>query len=135
MRRWETAAFYRHYLATVNAHAFDRLAPFVAGDVRVNDELRGLTGYAEGLRSVVRVFPDHHWELRSLVIDGDSIASHITGTGTHQGEFLGVAPTGRRVTIPEFAIYHLEDDRIARVWGTVDHAAVLAQLSVTGESP
>jgi predicted ester cyclase len=129
VRRSETAAFYRHYLATVNAHAFDRLTAFVAEGVQINDEPRGLTGYAEGLRSVVRAFPDHHWELRSLVIDGDSIAAHLTGTGTHRGDFLRRAATGRRVTIPEFAIYHLDGDRIARVWGTVDHPAVLAQLS------
>jgi len=128
MRRAETAAFYRHYLAACNAHAFDRLQAFVAGDVWVNDQPRGLTAYVAGLRAVVRAFPDYHWELRSLLIDGDSIAAHFTDTGTHLGEFLGVPPTGRTVTTSEFAVYRLARDRIAQVWVTADNLTLLDQL-------
>jgi predicted ester cyclase len=128
MRRAETAAFYRHYLAACNAHAFDRLQTFVAGDVWVNDRPLGLTAYVAGLRAVVRAFPDYHWELRSLLIEGDSIAAHFTDTGTHLGEFLGVAPTGRTVTTSEFAVYRLARDRIAQVWVTADNLTLLDQL-------
>ena len=127
-RRSEAAAFYRHYLAACNDHAFDRLPAFVAGNVWVNDEPRGLTAYAAGLRAVVAGFPDYHWELRHLLIDGDSIAAHLTGAGTHQGEFLGVAATGRRVATAEFVVYRLENDRIAQVWETADDLALLRQL-------
>jgi aspartyl-tRNA synthetase len=128
MRRSEAAAFYRHYMAACNAHAFDRLSAFVAEDVWVNDEPQGLTAYVAGLRAVVRAFPDYHWELRHLLIEGDSIAAHFTDTGTHRGEFLGVAPTGRRITISEFAVYRLEHDRIAQVWVAADNLSLLDQL-------
>ena len=132
MRRSEAAAFYRHYMAACNAHAFDRLSVYVAQDVRVNDEPQGLKAYVAGLREVVRAFPDYHWQLRSLLIDGDSIAAHFTDTGTHRGEFLGVAPTGRRITTREFAVYHLRDDRIAEVWVVADNLALLDQLADSG---
>ncbi len=128
MRRSEAAAFYRHYLAACNAHAFDRLSAFVAGDVQVNDSPRGLRAYVAGLRSVVRAFPDYHWQLRSLLIDGDSIAAHFNDTGTHLGEFLGIPPTGRRISRQEFAIYRLKDDRIAEAWVTADNLTLLQQL-------
>jgi aspartyl-tRNA synthetase len=128
MRRSEAAAFYRHYLAACNAHAFDRLSTFVADDVWVNDQPQGLTAYVAGLREVVRAFPDYHWELRHLLIEGDSIAAHFTDTGTHRGEFLGVAPTGRRITTSEFAVYRLERDRIAQVWVAADNLTLLDQL-------
>ena len=127
MRRSEAAAFYRHYMAACNAHAFDRLSDFVAEDVRVNDEPQGLTAYVAGLRAVVRAFPDYHWEIRGLLIDGDSIAAHFVDTGTHRGEFLGVAPTGRRITTREFAVYQLRDDRIAEVWVAADNLNLLEQ--------
>lgn len=127
-QRSEAAAFYRHYLAACNAHAFDRLPEFVAEDVWVNDEPQGLMGYVAGLRRVVKAFPDYHWQLRSLLIDGNSIAVHLTDTGTHQGEFLGVPPTGRRVMTSEFAVYRLEHDRIAQVWVTADNLTLLGQL-------
>jgi aspartyl-tRNA synthetase len=128
MRRSEAAAFYRHYLVACNAHAFDRLADFVAEDVWVNDRPQGLTAYVAGLRAVTRAFPDYHWELRHLLIEGDSIAAHFTDTGTHLGEFLGVAPTGRVITTSEFAIYRLEQDRIAQVWVAADNLTLLNQL-------
>ncbi|MFI7543272.1 ester cyclase [Actinoplanes sp. NPDC049599] len=127
-RRSETAAFYRHYLAACNAHAFDRLAEFVAEDVWVNDRPVGLTAYVAGLREVVGAFPDYHWELRSLLIEGDSIAVHFTDTGTHLGPFLGVAPTGRWITTSEFAVYRLREDRIGQVWVATDRLALLEQL-------
>jgi len=96
MRRSEAAAFYRHYLAAGNAHAFDRLSDFVAEDVRVNDEVQGLPAYVAGLREVVRAFPDYHWQLRGLLIDGDSIAAHFTDTGTHLGSsWAWRRPAGR----------------------------------------
>jgi len=128
MRRSEVAAFYRHYLAVCNAHAFDRLSAFVAEDVWVNDRWQGLTAYVAGLRAVVRAFPDYHWQLRGLLIDGDSIAAHFTDTGTHRGEFMSVAPTGRQVTTSEFAVYRLERERIAQVWVTADNLRLLEQL-------
>src|SRR5688500_16582099 len=128
MRRSEAAAFYRHYMAACNAHAFDRLSVFVAEDVWVNDEPQGLTAYVAGLRAVVRAVPAYDWALRHLLIEGDSIAAHFTDTGTHRGEFLGVAPTGRRFTTSEFAVYRLEHDRIAQVWVAADNLSLLDQL-------
>jgi predicted ester cyclase len=47
-------------------------------------------------------FPDWHWEIRNLVVDGDYIAGHFTVTGTHRGAFQGIEATDRRVTISEF---------------------------------
>jgi aspartyl-tRNA synthetase len=128
MRRSEAVAFYRHYMAACNAHAFDRLPDFVAEDVRVNDERQGLTAYVAGLRKVVRAFPDYHWEIRGLLVDGDSIAAHFVDTGTHLGEFMGVPATGRKVTVREFAVYRLKDDRLAEVWVVADNLTLLDQI-------
>jgi len=135
VRRSEAEAFYRHYLAACNDHAFDRLPDFVAADVEVNGVRQGLTGYLAGLRAVVRAFPDYRWNLRDLVIDGSRIAARLTTTGTHEGNFLGVPPTGRTIRTQEFAIYHLAADRIAQVWATADNQALLAQLRKTTPRP
>ena len=135
VRRSEAEAFYRHYLAACNDHAFDRLPEFVAADVEVDGVRRGLAGYVAGLRAVVRAFPDYRWSLRDLVIDGDRIAARLTNTGTHQGDFLGVPATGRTIRTQEFAIYHLAADRIARVWATADNQALRAQLRQPAPRP
>jgi predicted ester cyclase len=121
-------AFYRRYNAVCNEHHFDRLGDFVAEDVWVDGSPTGLAAYADGLRDVVRAFPDYRWELRHLLVDGDWIAAHFVDSGTHQGSAFGVPATGRRVQTQEFAFYRVEDGNIAEVWVTADNLRILDQL-------
>ena len=121
------AEFYRRYNACCNEHRFEDLAQFVARDVVIDGTVGGLDAYAEELRVVVRAFPDYHWELRHLLVDPPWIAAHLTDTGTHRGPFLGVSATGRSVTIPEFAIYRIDADRITEVWGNAFGVHLLQQ--------
>jgi len=120
--------FYRRYNAVCNEHDFDRLGEFVAEDVWVDGSPTGLAVYADGLRDVVRAFPDYRWELRHLLVDGDWIAAHFVDSGTHQGSAFGVPATGRRVQTQEFAFYRVEDGNIAEVWVTADNLRILDQL-------
>jgi predicted ester cyclase len=122
------ATFYRRYNACCNEHRFDDLREFVAPDVVINGVDRGLDAYADGLRAVVRAFPDYRWELRHLVVDAPWIAAHFTDTGTHRGVFLGVRATGRSVGTQEFAFYRVDDGQIAEVWGTAFHVHLLEQI-------
>ena len=128
MTKNELAEFYRRYNACCNEHRYDDLGEFVAPGVVINGTDRGLDAYAEGQRIVVSGFPDFHWELRHLVIDAPWIAAHLTDTGTHRGTFFGVEPTGRAVSIEEFAFYRVEAGRIAEVWGMTFHVELLDQL-------
>jgi predicted ester cyclase len=121
--------FYLRYLAACNAHDFDALGRFVDRDVHVNDAWQGLTAYTDGLREVVRGFPDYHWDLRDLFVDGDRIAARFTDTGTHLGEAFGIPATGRRVHTREFAFYRLAGGLIREVWVTADNEELKRQLT------
>src|SRR4051794_17949414 len=116
----DLAGFYRRYNAGCNEHRVEDLAEFVAGDVVTNGIEHGLDAYAEGLRAVVRAFPDYRWELHHLLTDPPWIAAHFADTGTHRGPFLGVPATGRFVSTQEFAVYRVDAGRIAEVWVTAD---------------
>jgi predicted ester cyclase len=124
----DLAAFYRRYNACCNEHRFEDLAEFVAPDVVANGAERGLDAYVEGLRAVVRAFPDYRWDLRHLVIEPPWIAAHFADTGTHRGRFLGVPATGRSVSTQEFALYRVDAGRIVEVWVTADDLQLLQQL-------
>ena len=124
----ELAAFYRRYNACCNEHRFETLYEFVSYDVVINGADRGLDAYADGLRSVVRAFPNYRWELRHLAVDAPWIAAHLADKGTHLGPFLGVPATGRSVRTQEFAFYRVDAGRIAEVWGTAFHVHLLEQL-------
>jgi aspartyl-tRNA synthetase len=128
MTRQELAGFYRRYNACCNEHRFDDFHEFVAPDVLINGGEIPSDAYTDGLRVVTRAFPDYRWEVRHLVIDPPWIAAHLTDTGTHRGPFSGVAPTGRTVSTPEFAVYRVDAGRIAEVWGMAFHLPLLDQI-------
>ncbi|TCO34581.1 putative ester cyclase [Kribbella steppae] len=121
-------AFYRRYLTRCNEHRFDDLGEFVDADVRVNGVPTGLDQYAAGMRAVVDAFPDYHWDLQHLLVDGDWLSAHLIDTGTHTGTFLDVPATGRTVSAEEFAIYRFSDGKIVDSWGNLD-SSVRHQLT------
>jgi predicted ester cyclase len=129
------AAFYRRYNACCNEHRFEDLPQFVARDVVINGTDRGVDAYADGLRAVVRAFPDYHWELRHLLVDAPWIAAHLADTGTHRRPFLGVPPTGRSVSTQEFAFYRIDADQITEVWGTAFGVHLLQQIRERKSEP
>jgi aspartyl-tRNA synthetase len=122
-------AIYRQYLERCNAHEFATLDEFVDRDVRVNGHPLGLDQYQEGLQRVVDAFPDYHWHLDQLLGEGDYLAARFTDSGTHQGIFLMIAPSGTFITTQEFAFYHVVDGKIAEVWVTADNLSTLLQIS------
>jgi predicted ester cyclase len=65
--------------------------------------------------------------MRHIVVDADYIACHFTVTGTHRGS-SGVEATGRRVSISEFTLYHVEDGKFVEVWDLADMDAVMRQI-------
>jgi predicted ester cyclase len=121
-------SFYRRYNEACNAHEFSRLGEFVAADVQVDGEPRGVDGYIAGLEAVVAAFPDYRWDIQHLLIEGSWLSAHFIDTGTHDGIFMGVPATGRVVTTQEFAIYRIDAERIVEVWGTADDLRLLEQL-------
>jgi predicted ester cyclase len=94
-------------------------------------EWRGLKGIKSAVTSHRSSFPDWHERLDDIVAEGDRVVIRITSTGTQQGEFAGIAPTGRRITIEEFHIYRLVGGKIVEQWGMPDVHGLMEQLSAT----
>jgi len=95
----------------------------------------GATG-AQALKQVMtvlhRAFPDLHVAVEDLIAEGDKVVGRNTVTGTHQGEYMGLRPTGKSVAYDEIFIFRFASGRIAEIWGVVD---VLSQLKQLGLIP
>lgn len=95
----------------------------------------GMTG-VEALKQVwvtlLRAFPDLHVAIEDVIAEGDKVVHRNTVTGTHQGEYRGVAPTGKPISYNEIFIFRFTDGRITEIWGVVD---VLTQLNQLGVIP
>ncbi|WP_424533431.1 ester cyclase [Sphaerisporangium viridialbum] len=91
----------------------------------------GATG-AQALKQVwavlIRAFPDIHVTVEDVIEEGDKIVSRNTVTGTHQGEYRGLPPTGKSITYNEIFIVRFAGGRIAEIWGVVDVFSQMRQL-------
>ena len=75
-------------------------------------------------------FPDLHSTIDQLIAEGDIVAGRMTTTGTHRGEFMGIPPTGKRVTFSEIHIVRIADGKAVEHWGNSDDLGMMQQLGV-----
>ena len=127
-QREENRSLYLSYLEYCNEHDLDGMASFYTSTIKVSDLPMDPAAVSAQFAPLLSAFPDWHWEIRNLVVDGDHIAVHFTVTGTHRAAFQGIEATGRRVTTSEFTFYRLEDGKFAEVWDLADMDAVMRQI-------
>ncbi len=75
-------------------------------------------------------FPDAQTTIEDLVAKGDTVVKRWTVRGTHQGELMGIPPTGKPVTLAGVTIYRLAGGQIVEGWWTYDSLGLLQQLGV-----
>ncbi len=93
-----------------------------------------LSAGIDGIKQYVRLYrspiPDLHFEVKTLIAEGNFVAALYTAQGTHRNTFLGIAPTGKFGIVTGATIYRIEDDRIAEMWVHWDVMGLLRQLGV-----
>ncbi len=75
-------------------------------------------------------FPDSHHTIEAMIAEDDKVVTHFKVHATHRGEFMGIAPTGRQITMTGIWIHRLVNGQIVegRTWGVVDFLGLLQQL-------
>ncbi len=104
-------------------------------DVRISTPLPIQATGAQALKQVwailLRAFPDLHVTVEDVIAEADRVVTRNTVTGTHQGELMGIPPTGKSVSYNEIFIFRFVNGRIAETWGVVDSLSLMRQLGVT----
>ena len=95
-------------------------------------QARGPDGFRTYVGMVRAAFPDFHNALEETIAEGDRIAARLTWTGTHRGPFLGIAPTGRRISYQGVGLFTVAGGRLASAWVVGDGYALLRQLGALG---
>jgi steroid delta-isomerase-like uncharacterized protein len=108
---------------------------YLSDDFVNNDPPFGASADREGMRAAGAMFravcPDWHSDLELLVAEGDIVVERFTASGTHTGaELMGVAASGRTITLPGINIFRLRDGRIVERWGRLDDLGLLGQLGL-----
>lgn len=130
----ENKALVRHAYEELNKGNLDGMDEVFATDVIVHtpggQEAHGLEEGKQLFAKLWYAFPDHHETVDDMVAEGDKVVARARWTGTHQGEFQGMAPTGKHVTLKAITIYRIVGGKIVEIWEEADILGMMQQLGV-----
>lgn len=90
----------------------------------------GREGFKNQWRKWREAFPDLHFEIVDLVAEGDKVLSRWVLTGTHEGEFLGLAPTGKSIRVEGMSLDRIENGLVVEGFDGWDALGMRQQLGV-----
>ena len=82
-----------------------------------------------------RACPDWRSDIEQLIAEGELVVEQFTASGTHRGELMGVAATGRELTLRGINIFRVRDGLITERWGRLDQLGLLRQLGLAPQVP
>ena len=134
------AATARRFYDLINTGDLDRFGDALADDFVEHEETPGLAPTKEGVLEFFRMyraaFPDMRMEPQDVLVSGDKVVIRARVTGTHQGELMGMPPTGKRIDIQLIDIIRFGDDGLAlEHWGVIDSLAMMQQLGAVPDGP
>lgn len=107
---------------------------YVLHDPSLPEEVHGPEGYKSYVRELREAFPDLTVSDDAMITEGDTVAIRYSWRGTHEGEFMGIEPTGKRVEGTGMVFVRFEDGKVREDWIIDDSLGLLRQLGVI-ESP
>lgn len=123
----------RRLYELINAADVDGFSEVMADDFVEHEETPGLEPTREGVqeffRTYLAAFPDLRFTVEDMISDGNKVVSRVKATGTHEGEFMGMPPTGKRIDVQLIDIVRFGDDGLAHEhWGVFDALTMMQQL-------
>jgi steroid delta-isomerase-like uncharacterized protein len=85
-------------------------------------------GLKQLMPAVWTAFPDMHYVVEDMIAEGDKVATRLTFRGTHQGELMGIPPTGKVVRVTGIYISRFAGGKCVEDWRQVDDLGFLQQL-------
>jgi steroid delta-isomerase-like uncharacterized protein len=129
------AATTRRLYDLINVGDFEGFGQLLADDFVEHEDL---PVQAAGLEAPKRLFtmfragfPDMRWTAEDVLPSGDKVVARVRVTGTHQGEFMGIPPTGKSIDVQLIDIIRFGDDGLGHEhWGVFDQMKMMQQLGV-----
>ncbi len=125
-------ALVRRYQDIYNSNNLDALGEVLSPDFKPHNLMPGvpasLEGYTMMHQSTLTSYPDFHVAIDDLFGEGDKIVMRFTITGTHEGEFIGIPPTGKKINVTGISIFRIANGQIIEHWGEEDSLGWMQQL-------
>jgi steroid delta-isomerase-like uncharacterized protein len=92
----------------------------------------GPRGFHEFYSAIRAALPDARYEVDDLVAEDDKVVVRWRLLGTHEGDFRGIAPSGRAITLAGIAIYRVAEGKLMERWVVTDLHGVLEEIGSAG---
>ena len=106
---------------------------YIGHDPSMPDPTRGPEGFKEFIRTYQTAFRDARVTVEEQLAEGDIVATRWTGRGIHEGELMGIAPTGKETTVTGITISRLRNSKVVEEWTNWDTLGMLVQLGAVPE--
>jgi len=127
----ENKAIILRLAEVLNKRALTLLDDLIAPDFFDHDrQVRSLESYKQYENNLYNAFPDIHRTIEDIIAEGDKVWIRMKGTGTHKGEFQGLAPTGKTFTLTGVMIWRIVDGKVVEKTGVYDFMDFYKQLGV-----
>ena len=93
-------------------------------------DMNGIEEYKQIYSSFLSAFHDTQLVVEDLIAEGDKVMSRVSMNCTHKGEFEGIPPTGKVLTVSAFTVFRLVDGKIAEEWEVLDELGMMHQLGM-----
>ncbi len=121
----------------INAGNLGVIDELIADDFVDREEFPGIPSDKEGTRQFFTIFrsgfPDMRMEPQDVLVDGDLACIRSTTSGTHQGNFMGMPPSGKRFEVTGFDLIRVRDGQVVEHWGVMDAMKMMQQLGAIPE--
>jgi steroid delta-isomerase-like uncharacterized protein len=118
-----------------NQGNLNKASEFLADEVRFHDPVfpnlnPGIQNIRNHIEQCRKAFPDLNLTVDDTIAERDEVVLHWRASGTHKGQFLGMQPTQRKVTVDGTSIFRLEGSKIAESHANWNLATMMMQLGV-----
>jgi len=129
----ENKAIVRKMFEAINKQTHASLDKLMAPNFILHMHTKQTHGWGVNRQVVeneIKAFPDFHVAIEDIIAEGDKVCVRLQETGTHRGEYLGLAPTGNKLSYTVVAIWRIVEGKIAEAWIVYDQMDFLKQLGV-----
>jgi steroid delta-isomerase-like uncharacterized protein len=128
----DNKAVFRRWCEVISQNRLDRVEEIIAPDEVDHTVPPGVPSGLEGVKQIFTTFhsafPDLRIQIEDLIAEGDKVVARVTARGTHQGEFMGIAPTGKPVSFNAIDVVRIAGGKIVERWSQADLLGLLQQL-------
>lgn len=101
---------------------------WVDGNPTFADQPKGIEGAMYYVDVYRKIFPDIQFTLTHIIAQSDFVVFRFTATATHKGEFMGIAPTGKKINFSGMVMHRVENGLFAESWNEIDLLGIREQL-------